>query len=377
MNVSSLNLLLIGLFIRILILCTLEYFERLNDVPLTDVDYYVFTDAANYVKRGLSPYKRHTYRYTPLLSWALLPTTSFKPFGKLLFIIFDVLSASLILKKSGKVAAGLYLFNPLTIGIAVRGNAEPIIGFISLLSLVTLDTWWLSSPLLALAVHLKTYPAPWAITIWLNYAAEEKRNLFGFLPWSVKGIKYGSLCFVTFLILTVLNYNLYGEEFLQHAHLHHLSRQDTRHNFSVWFLPFYLTNGESPFGLLCFLIQIGLCVLISVQYADDVFIASFLQTFLFVTFNKVITSQYFTWYMSLLPLIIKHLNAIPMTKIIYLTALWFFSQGVWLLPAYLFEMRGFDTFMSMHFSSLIHFITNIFIAVQFVHYFNNRKLKIN
>jgi phosphatidylinositol glycan class M len=58
MNVSSLNLLLIGLFIRILILCTLEYFERLNDVPLTDVDYYVFTDAANYVKRGLSPYKR-------------------------------------------------------------------------------------------------------------------------------------------------------------------------------------------------------------------------------------------------------------------------------------------------------------------------------
>jgi len=52
--------------------------------------------------------------------------TSFPPFGKLLFILFDLISAGLILKISGQSAALLYLFNPLTIGIAVRGNAEPI-----------------------------------------------------------------------------------------------------------------------------------------------------------------------------------------------------------------------------------------------------------
>lgn len=377
MNVSSLNLLLIGLFVRLLILCCIEYLERLNDVPLTDVDYYVFTDAASFVSRGLSPYERHTYRYTPLLAWMLMPTATFAPFGKIVFIIFDVLSGALILSKSGKAAAGFYLFNPLTIGIAIRGNAEPVIGCISLLSLVCCDTWWTSAPLLALAVHLKTYPAPWAFTIWLYYAEQEKRKLFRLLPWSLKGLKYAMLSFSVFMVLTCTSYKFYGDEFLSHAHLHHLTRQDTRHNFSVWFLPFYLTDGSSPFGLFCFLLQLSLCVAISFRYCDEVYFASFLQTFLFVTFNKVITSQYFIWYISLLPLIAKHLNAIPPAKAVYLTVLWFFSQGVWLLPAYLFEMRGLNSFMFMHLGSLIHFTINIFIAVQLVYYFNNRKIKVN
>ena len=69
---------------------------------------------------------RHTYRYTPLLAWLLLPTTVFAPFGKLLFIFFDILTGALILNVNGKNAAALYLFNPLTIGIALRGNAESV-----------------------------------------------------------------------------------------------------------------------------------------------------------------------------------------------------------------------------------------------------------
>ena len=47
--------------------------------------------------------------------------------------------------------------------------------FVCLLALVTKDFWWLSGPLLALAVHLKTYPAPWALTIWLYLAGKQNR----------------------------------------------------------------------------------------------------------------------------------------------------------------------------------------------------------
>ena len=106
----------------------------------------------------------------------------------------------------------------------------------SLLSLVLIDKWWLSAPCLALAVHLKTYPAPWALTIWMNYAFREKKFLFGFIPWSAKGIKYGLLSFCVFVSFSLGCFRLYEHEFLEHAHLHHVSRQDTRHNFSVSFL---------------------------------------------------------------------------------------------------------------------------------------------
>ena len=80
------------------------------------------------------------------------------------------------------------------------------------------------------SVHLKTYPAPWTLTVWLYYA---DKKLFGFLPYSKRGIIYGIISACTFLGLSWLSYSLFKEEFLEHAHLHHLSRQDTRHNFSV------------------------------------------------------------------------------------------------------------------------------------------------
>nr|AAS21471.1 mannosyltransferase-like protein [Oikopleura dioica] len=364
MPLSSLNLILIGIFVRLSCLCLLEYSERLFQIPLTDVDYFVFSDASAFVSKGLSPYKRHTYRYTPLLAYALLPVTSFPPFGKLLFILFDLISAGLILKISGQSAALLYLFNPLTIGIAVRGNAEPIIDKRNTFSCQVKKVFGDGNKP-NFSVHLKTYPAPWAVTVWLYYA---DKKLFGFIPYSKRGIIYGIISACTFLSLSWLSYSLFQEEFLEHAHLHHLSRQDTRHNFSIWFLSFYLMDGNSPYGFLCFLVQFALCLLISFKFSSDPFFASFLQTFVFVSFNKVITSQYFIWYLSLLPLVIKNLKMTSL-RVTTLSALWFASQGFWLLPAYFFEMEGHNSFLWMHSSSIVHFATNIFIACQIINHY--------
>jgi len=48
-KISGLNLLLFGLIIRILTLAVIQYGERINNIPLTDVDYFVFSDAASFV----------------------------------------------------------------------------------------------------------------------------------------------------------------------------------------------------------------------------------------------------------------------------------------------------------------------------------------
>lgn len=73
----------------------------------TDIDYFVFTDAARFVYNGGSPYERETYRYTPLLAWMLLPTANwFFAFGKVLFCAGDLLAGYLLIKTLQLRAAG-------------------------------------------------------------------------------------------------------------------------------------------------------------------------------------------------------------------------------------------------------------------------------
>ena len=65
----------------------------------TDIDYQVFTDGANYIYHGKSPYLRETYRYTPFLAFIMQPNVFLNnSFGKFVFILFDVFCGILILK---------------------------------------------------------------------------------------------------------------------------------------------------------------------------------------------------------------------------------------------------------------------------------------
>ena len=86
---SSLTALLVaGGILRISMILYGEWQDSHFEVPYTDVDYLVFTDASRSVWEGGSPFDRYTYRYTPLLSYLLLPNLFLvHSWGKLVFSV--------------------------------------------------------------------------------------------------------------------------------------------------------------------------------------------------------------------------------------------------------------------------------------------------
>jgi len=159
-----------ALMIRLILVMFGEWQDRTQRVPYTDVDYRVFTDAAAHMARGNSPYARATYRYTPLLAWMLQPNVWGLPvYGKLLFVVADVMVGWLVERclalssVTPRVAAGyscLWLFNPITMIVSTRGNAEALIALSVLITLYCFRRRLivLTGLFLALAIHLKMFP---------------------------------------------------------------------------------------------------------------------------------------------------------------------------------------------------------------------------
>ena len=102
-------------------------------------------------------------------------------------------------------------------------------------------------------------------------------------------------------------HNRWGQPFLEESYLYHLHRLDHRHNFSPYFYLVYLTYPSassvpetslwkqllrSP--LTSFVPQMILALgtgLLFGRRRDDLVFTWFVQTFVFVVFNKVCTSQ--------------------------------------------------------------------------------------
>ena len=125
----------------------------------TDIDYRVFSEAAEFVVAGASPYERSTYRYTPLLAWMMIPNSLIhESIGKWMFVVTDIL-IGLCLKRIitkllrdqqsrawiapilqddavlSNLLVSLWLFNPIAINVSTRGNAEALISLMVVLSI--------------------------------------------------------------------------------------------------------------------------------------------------------------------------------------------------------------------------------------------------
>lgn len=310
-----------------------------SPLKYTDIDYLVFTDATRFVSQGhpAGPYARETYRYTPLLSWALIPTTwtargsplwlnvACFSFGKLLFALADVVAGALIVSvltmrgqglpamdpPTARKFAAIWLLNPMVATISTRGSSEGLLAVLvmALLWAVLSRRVAFAGVLLGLGVHLKIYPfiyAP-AIVWWMDNdrmqgspvkqsSAPATAAAFLTLP----RIKLALVSSGVFMVLNLTMYAAYGNPFLVHTYLYHVTRIDHRHNFSPYNVPLYLASA-SPQDVsrgvrvesVAFLPQLLLsCVFIPLTMAKKDLPATLLaQTWAFVAFNKVCTSQ--------------------------------------------------------------------------------------
>lgn len=412
-------------FIRLVFVVYGEFQDYYAEVPFTDIDYRVVTDGARYILNEQSPYKRHTYRYTPLLAFLLTGNIFIHAsFGKILFSIFDILIGIIIrqiildeylhtfeaiensfLKRNKRIldsssqsrfhpipmryqkratwASLLWLYNPMAVIIATRGNGDSITSLFILLTIFALHRSVTHSKaysfvLLAgvchgLAIHFRLYPLVFSLAYHLylgkldpiNINQRSKYILTVIFQFNRKQILFIFTTLSTLIGLTLYFYHNYGYEFLYESYLYHLLRKDTRHNFSLYFYMNLLN--DKPIlveKIFTFLPQLLVLLTINANFGihrKTIGFCIFLQSFLVVTFNPVITSQYFIWYLAILPICLKNLRLLKINVALSYCGLWCLVQAIWLFSAYLLEFKGWNTFGFIYIGSVIFFATNCFI----------------
>ncbi|CCC69760.1 hypothetical protein NCAS_0D01790 [Naumovozyma castellii] len=403
MNLQNTERLLVvsGLLIRVVFYLFGIYQDAHFKVRYTDIDYFVFHDAAGYVYEKLinlnsnfpvngSPYQRDTYRYTPLLSWLLVPDHYFDLFhlGKFLFMIFDLFTGIVIMKMlkniSPKISSlklgllsSIWLLNPMVITISTRGNAESILCFLVMLSLYFLQKrrYWLAGIIYGLSIHFKIYPIIYclAISIYLVCASHNNATVSSKLK---NLIIVGATTLFTIVGLGTLMYSIYGFEFLDQAYFYHLYRTDHRHNFSLWNILLYFDSASDPNSVsllskFSFAPQMLITIVLTyLEYLQPTFAnllnVLFLQTFAFVTYNKVCTSQYFVWYLIFLPFSLIN-TTISMKRGVAMLLVWVGTQALWLSQGYYLEFEGRNVFYpGIFFGAVAFFAGNVWTLGQFI-----------
>ncbi|KAL7535655.1 hypothetical protein ACHAXR_006651 [Thalassiosira sp. AJA248-18] len=195
-------------------------------------------------------------------------------------------------------------------------------------------------------------------------------------------------------ILAYLAVHYYGQEALDEGLLYHFQRVDHRHNYSMYWYWIYLARGRtevsvvsslaekaaehallssSAWGYIPLVPQVLILGFSSLGIAPyDLSFALFCQTFAFVAFNKVITAQYFTWYLCLLPLCSDRVNW--NSKRMYLSlGVLVVSIITWLLSAFTLEMLGWKSHRQVWMASLLFFLANVVVLLSILKGYRSKK----
>lgn len=359
-----------------------EWQDRNFRVKYTDVDYNVFVDGARHVSQGRSPYLRETYRYSPLLAVLLVPGVLLHPvYGKVLFAAADVLvgryvhrivRAAKFGERKATFCAALWLYNPVTLTVSTRGNADSLVSLLVVFVAHGVLKGRDAAAALAygFSVHVKMYTVVYALPLYLclqqkqapGAQKQESEPSSVVLPNRRRALFFASAA-LGFCVPTLVCYVAYGTDFLRETFFYHLVRKDVRHNFSPLFYPLYLGGETGPFGAsLLFVPQLLLVAAISAKYGrpGDLPFALFCVTFVLVTFNKVCTSQYFLWYLCLLPAALPKLG-LTLRNGLLLLSMWVGGQALWLAQAYYLEFQGKPLFLNVWVAGLIFLVANTFI----------------
>lgn len=261
--------------------------------------------------------------------------------------------------------------------ISTRGSSEGLLGVmvVAMLWAAVERKVVLSGVLLGLATHFKIYPVIYAPAMVLAMEPDNTASILGFISGfiTLRRIKFGLAALGTFLALNLAMWMIYGEEFLQHTFFHHVIRLDHRHNFSPYNVLLYLVSSPTgsssfPFASWAFLPQmlVSAVLLPLVCAKRDLPGCLFIQTFAFVAFNKVCTSQYFMWYIVLLPFVLPGSGWLGRKGIVGL-GMWVLGQAAWLGMGFKLEFLGESVFFpGLWVASLGFFGVNCWLLGEFV-----------
>jgi phosphatidylinositol glycan class M len=360
--------------LRVVLIAFASWQDAALPVRYTDADYFVFRDAAAHVVAGASPYARATFRYPPLVAVLLAPGEALgvgAVWGKLLFCGADLVAGALLVAllhargadaRGARRAAALFLLSPLAAITSSRGSADSLTAVLVLAALAAVDAYKpaLAGVALGLAVYARIYPVIYVVPVVISLAAAARGRGGGGGGACGAASRIGRFAVAgaaTALLAFGAGFAVYGWDTIAEAYLFHVTRTDARHNFSPFWLATYLGGGlrgsaAAPWAL-------GAATVIgALSAARSLPLAALLSTLAFVSLNRVVTAQYFNWWLVLLPL------AVPRSRLsaggaLSVAALWLCAELNWLRAAYALEIEGSPAHEDVGASALLFFSANV------------------